>query len=145
MEPALLIPLGVFAMLVAFSYLETRKAITDREALSREYLAAIEKGLPPPAQKDPLPTLPDPPGHPLKATLAALGVGIALWAGLPPHQRIWGMVVTAFGIAGLVHWVVAGHAEWRRRQRMHEEMHQAFVDYLKALTESSAPGDGRHA
>jgi hypothetical protein len=24
-------------------------------------------------------------------------------------------------------------------------MHQAFVDYLKALTESAAPGDGRHA
>jgi hypothetical protein len=57
-EPGLLIPLGVFAMLVAFSYLETRTAIANREAVSREYLAAIEKGLPPPAQKDPLPTLP---------------------------------------------------------------------------------------
>jgi hypothetical protein len=58
-DPVILIPLGVFAMLVAFSYIEARSAIVHREALSREYLAAIEKGLPPPVQKE---EPPKPPG-----------------------------------------------------------------------------------
>jgi hypothetical protein len=55
------------------------------------------------------------------------------------------MVVTALGIAGLVHWFVAGQEEWNRHQRMDEEMHRAFVQYLQALAGSSASGDGPQA
>ena len=106
-------------------------------------VAAIEKGVPLPEEKAAeLPKPPERAGHPLKPTLAALAVGIALWAGLAPDHRLWGMVVTAFGIAGLVHWFVAGKDDWKLQRAMEEEMHLAYVQYLKALSSAAAPGDG---
>jgi hypothetical protein len=136
------VPLGVFAMLVAGWYIQSRMAVAHLEALSRERVAAIEKGVPLPEKEPELPKLPERASHPLKPTLAALAVGIALWVGLAPNHRVWGMVVSAFGIAGLCHWVVAGSNEWKRQQAMDEEMHLAYVQYLKALTSASASGDG---
>ena len=90
------------------------------------------------------PKPPERASHPLKATLAFLAVGIALWVGLAPDHRVWGMVVTALGIAGLCHWFVAGKDEWKRQRAMEEEMHLAYVQYLKALASGagSASGDG---
>jgi hypothetical protein len=41
-----MVPLGVFAMLVAGWYIQTRAAVAHVEALSRERVAAIEKGVP---------------------------------------------------------------------------------------------------
>ena len=108
MEVAVLVPLGVFAMLVALSYIEGRATMVDREARSREIMAAIEKGVPPPTLAEPLPAPPESPSHPLKSTFAALGVGIALWIGLARDHQVWGMVVTAFGGAGLLHWILVG-------------------------------------
>ena len=137
-----MIPLGVFAMLVAGWFIQTRAAIAQVEALSRERVAAIEKGVPLP---EPAPELPKPPeraGHPLKPTLATLAVGIALLFGLAPNHRVWGMVVVALGIAGLGHWIVAGRNEWQRQQVMEEETHRAYVDYLKSLVTSAPSGDG---
>jgi hypothetical protein len=55
------------------------------------------------------------------------------------------MVVSAFGIAGLAHWFVAGSDEWKRQRVMDEEMHQAYVQYLKALASASASADGPKA
>jgi hypothetical protein len=55
------------------------------------------------------------------------------------------MVVTALGIAGLVHWFIAGSDEWKRQKAMDEEMHQAYVQYLKALASASASVDGPKA
>ena len=52
------------------------------------------------------------------------------------------MVVTALGIAGVCHWLVAGRNEWQRQQIMEEEVHRAYVDYLKAQATSAASGDG---
>jgi len=40
-----MVPLGVFAMLVAGWYIQTRAAIAHVEAISRERVAAIEKGV----------------------------------------------------------------------------------------------------
>ena len=101
MDAGVLVPLGVFAMLVAGWYIQSRMAIAQLQALAQERVAAIEKGVPlPPRETEP----PEPPvraGHPLKPTLSVLAVGIALWVGLSPDHRLWGMVVTAFGIAGL--------------------------------------------
>ncbi len=143
MDAGVLIPLGVFAMLVAGWYLQTRTNIAQLEALSRVRVAAIEKGVPLPEEKAAeLPKPPERAGHPLKPTLAALAVGIALWVGLAPDHRLWGMVVTAFGIAGLGHWFVAGKDDWKRQRAMEEEMHLAYVQYLNALSSAAAPGDG---
>src|SRR3954466_15808604 len=47
------IPLGVFAMLVAGWHIQTRAAIAHMEALSRERIAAIEKGIPPEREPEP--------------------------------------------------------------------------------------------
>jgi hypothetical protein len=52
------------------------------------------------------------------------------------------MVVIALGIAGVSHWLVAGRHEWQRQQVMEEEMHRAYVEYLKARATSAASGDG---
>ena len=71
-------------MLVAGWYIQTRAAIAHVEALSRERIAAIEKGV---ALPEPAPEPPEPPeraGHPLKPTFATLAVGAALLLGLPP-------------------------------------------------------------
>jgi hypothetical protein len=55
------------------------------------------------------------------------------------------MVVTALGVAGVCHWLVAGRNEWHQQQVMEEEMHRAYVDYLKARATSAASGDGAGA
>jgi len=135
-----MVPLGVFAMLVAGWYIQTRAAIAHVEAISRERVAAIEKGVPFPEPEPPKP--PERAGHPLKPTLASLAIGIALLVGLAPSHRVWGMVVTALGVAGVCHWFVAGRNEWQRQQAMEEEMHRAYVEYLKARARSAASGDG---
>ena len=78
-----MVPLGVFAMLVAGWDIQTRAAIAHVEAISRERVAAIEKGRPLPEEPEP-PKPPEGAGHPLKPTLASLAVGIALLLGLAP-------------------------------------------------------------
>jgi len=143
MDAGVLIPLGVFAMLVAGWYIQTRAQIAQMEALSRERVAALEKGVPLPEQDPEPPKPPERAGHPLKSTFAVVAVGIALWLGLAPDHRVWGMVVTAFGAAGLAHWWVAGKAEWTRQRAMEDDMHVAYVEYLKSLARGSAPVDGR--
>src|SRR5215831_12536176 len=130
MNAGVLVPLGVFAMFVAGWYLQVRAQTAYHEALSRERVAAIEKGLPIPERAPEPPKPPAPAAHPLKPTFAALAVGIALWAGLAPDNRLWGMVVTAFGAAGLVHWLAVGRADWTRQRAMEEETHRAYVQYL---------------
>jgi hypothetical protein len=144
-DSGVLVPLGVFAMLVAGWYIQSRMAIAHLQALTQERVAAIGKGVPLPQRESELPKPPERTGHPLKPTLSVLAVGIALWVGLSPDHRVWGMVVTAFGIAGLGHWFVAGSDEWKRQRVMDEEMHQAYVQYLKALASASASADGPKA
>lgn len=141
---AILVPLGAFAMVAVLAYVEGRTAIAEREAHSREVVASIEKGLPLPTPKEPQPKPPERSSHPLKSTLAVLTVGIALWLGAAPQNQLWGMVVTALGVAGLVHWFIAGRDDWKRRQMMEDEMHRAFVQYLASLAGSPASGDGPH-
>lgn len=141
MDAGVFVPLGVFAMLVAGWYIQSRAAIAHLEALSRERVAAIEKGLPLPEREVEPPKPPERASHPLGPTIAALAVGIALWVGLAPDHRLWGMVVTAFGTAGLFHWFVAGKNEWKRQQARDEEMHRAYVEYLRALAGSASSGD----
>ncbi len=129
-------------MLVAGWYIQTRAAIAYQEALSRERVAAIEKGVPLPEPRPEPPKPPERAGHPLKPTFATLAVGIALLLSLAPSYRVWGMVVTALGIAGVCHWFVAGRNEWQGQQAMEEEMHRAYVEYLKARASSAASRDG---
>lgn len=145
MDAGVMVPLGVFAMLVAGWYIQTRAAIAQMEATSRERVAAIEKGIPLPERETEPPTPPQRAGHPLKPTLATLAVGVALVLGLAPDHRVWGMVVTAWGIASLCHWLVAGRHDWQRQQVIEEEMHRAYVDYLKARATASAVDHGAGA
>jgi hypothetical protein len=142
LDAGFMVPLGVFAMLVAGWYIQTRAAIAHVEALSRERVAAIEKGVPLPEREAEPPKPPARAGHPLQPTLATLAVGVALLVGLAPSHRVWGIVVTALGIAGVCHWLVAGRNEWQRQQVMEEEMHRAYVEYLKAHARPAASRDG---
>jgi hypothetical protein len=143
MDAGVMVPLGAFALLAAGWYIQARANIAQMEALSRERVAAMEKGLPVPAPDPVLPKPPERPSHPLKSTIAVMAIGIALWVGLPPEHRVWGMVVSAFGTAGLTHWLIAGREEWRRQQVLDQEMHDAYVHYLTARSSVSASRDGR--
>ena len=102
-------------------YIQTGAAIARVEAISRECVAAIERGVPLPEREPEPPKPPERAGHPLKPTLASLAVGIALLLGLAPSHRVWGMVVTALGIAGVCHGSrpagTSGNANksWKRR------------------------------
>jgi hypothetical protein len=143
MDAGILVPLGVFAMLVAGWVLQSWTTIADRKALSRERLAALERGLPPPGEPSATgtpPTLPERAGDPLKPTLALLAIGIPLWVWLEPDDRIWGVVLTALGAVGLGHWLLAGREAWRRMQAQDDELHRAYVAYLKGLGSSRADG-----
>jgi hypothetical protein len=142
LDAGVIIPLGVFAMLVAGWYFQTRAAIAHEEALTRERVAAIEKGVSLPDRNPEPPKPPERSTHPLKPALAILAIGIALLVGLASGHRVWGMVVTAWGIAGVAYWFVAGRNEWRRQQVMEEEMHRAYVEYLKAQAMPAASADG---
>ena len=107
--------------------------------------AAIEKGIPLPPRETELPNhlySPDIPSSPL---FRSLPLGSPSGFGFSPDHRVWGMVVAAFGIAGLCHWFIAGKDDWARQRVMDEEMHQAYVEYLKALASASASADGPKA
>ncbi len=140
MDAGVLVPLGVFAMLVAGWFLESRAAIAHREALSRERLAALERGVPLPDEKPETPPLPERASDPLKPTLGLLAIGVPLWVWLHPEDRIWGVVITTLGAVGLIHWLLAGRHEWRRRQAQDDAIHRAYVAYLTALASSRTDG-----
>lgn len=130
MDP-ILVPLGVCGVIGLGGYLQTRAALHGMDLASKERLAALERGvaLPPPAPQAPV--APTTRRHPLGSALAALAVGWALVSVLDAANRGWGAALAALGAAGLVHWLIAGKAEWERQLRLDEDIHRAYVRYLE--------------
>lgn len=136
---SILVPLGVCGVIALGGYLQTRAALHGMDLASKERLAALEKGVSLPPAAPPPPVAPTSRRHPLGAALAALAVGLALLAVLEPGNLAWGAVPAAFGAAGLVHWMVAGKAEWERQLRLDEELHRAYLRYLESAGAAAPP------
>ena len=97
---------GPLIMIVAVVYFGLRYARDKREFLSRERLAAIEKGLDMPLLDSPKPR---PPRSPLRWAIITIAVGIGLALFLAMFSRgagiSWGIgvLIALVGLAMLVH------------------------------------------
>jgi Flp pilus assembly protein TadB len=133
--PLVAIPV-VMAVPILIVYLATRYSRQKREMLSRERLAAIEKGMDVP--------LIDPPTSrgrilsPLYGALITLGVGMGLtlfmWTIAGGYHGPWGVgiMITLVGIAMLAHWILEGREQWRRDRDLDEELKRAYIERLRS-------------
>jgi len=114
-------------------YIVFRAETKEKERLSAERMAAIEKGLdlPPEVFFDAsgqrrIPT------NSLLVGLTTLGIGLGLSAALfisVPEHRLWGwgILVVAFGLAHLLYWFVWGRREREKAQALDREMKEAWI------------------
>jgi hypothetical protein len=119
-----IIVIASIAAFVIVCTLSARAQVRHRELLHAERLAAIERGLPPPADAEGPP--PSPPqaaataGNSLKTGLVCLGLGLGLLAALrlggSPYWP-WGLVLAGLGAAHLVYWFTLGKALWEEARR----------------------------
>jgi hypothetical protein len=134
---AFLIPITAILMPLGIVYVVSEAAKHKREALSRERIVALEKGLDVP--------LLDPPerikqGNPFAAGLAttAAGLGITillkvLGASIPAMPAVWpaGLIPMFVGLAMLVHWFAGGKQEWEEQRQLDLELRRAYIDRLR--------------
>jgi Flp pilus assembly protein TadB len=118
-------------------YLTMKQAREERELLSKERLAAIERGLDV-ALFEGRPTR----SSPLRSALVvlALGVGVSL-PGLASGSGswVWGAAVALVGVALLAHWFVRGRNEWDRDRALDEELRRAYIDRFRAGERAPRP------
>jgi hypothetical protein len=137
--PEVLVPLVVLPLMclvpIVIVLILSKSNQHKRELLSRERLAAIEKGVPMPLE------LPENRRHknPLRSALITVGVGIGLtvfFASITPahEQGPWGLgiLIAMVGLGMLVHWFAGGKAEWQKQRELDEELQRAYIDRLKA-------------
>ncbi len=123
--PIIGMPFG--GLVLSFTMKQARQ---ERELLSKERLAAIERGLDValyegrPVQSSPLRSA---------LVVLALGIGAAL-PGLVSRSDswLWGAALALVGVALLVHWMVRGREEWDRDRALDEELRRAYIDRLRA-------------
>lgn len=131
---------AVIIIWVAINYAQKK-----RELLSRERLAAIEKGLDVPVLDTPTPR------HrrsPLHSALILITIGLGL-AGASVLQRdevqslLMGVsIVLAFvGVGQLAYWFLGGRAEWQRQAALDEELRRAYVARLQGRSSESRSTD----
>jgi hypothetical protein len=122
--------MGASILIVFFALLYARH---KREMLSKERLAAIEKGMDVPLLDTPHSRH----GSPLLSGLTYLGVGVGLTIGmriLMGWHSPWafGLVVLFIGLAKLIHWFAGGREEWERQRGLDEELQKAYIDRLRS-------------
>lgn len=135
----LLIPFVGMAVGTVIVLLMAKQARDERKMLSRERLAAIEKGL-----DVPLFDLKEPKNKksPLSSALQTLAVGIGLCVpvlGYGPAVWMWGFLLALVGAAMLAHWVMGGRQEWARERGLDDALRQAYIDRLRAGAPSAGP------
>lgn len=104
----------------------------DRELLSRERMAALERGLdvcflvpPPQKRKSPLHTA-------LVTLFSGVGVMVLLFT-TPTRNTPWGLglLIALIGVALLLHWFAGGRREWEKQRLLDEELSRAYVERLR--------------
>ncbi|HVT59476.1 MAG TPA: DUF6249 domain-containing protein [Thermoanaerobaculia bacterium] len=110
-----------------------------REMLSRERLAAIEKGmeitlLEPsrPRQANPLAGV---------FVLIAVGIGISLFLWQVGGGEAWGvgLIPGTVGLGLLAHWLAGGKRDWERQRALDEELRRAYIDRLRGGAPAAEP------
>jgi len=113
-----------FVLPLTFFVIALFTARRREETLSRERLAAIERGIPPALLERPRHRRR---GSPRAGALVLLAVGVgvcfALWQS---GETQWG-----WGVALLIHWQTGGGAAWQRQQALNEELQRAHIDLLR--------------
>ena len=124
-----------FVLPVLVVALAIRAQGRKRERLSRERLAAIEKGVE-------LPLIEGPRQRRRMSSRAGalllipigIGMSFALWQSGAAWS--WGLIPGLIGLALLAHWLTGGKRAWERRQALDEELQLAYIDLLRR----SGPG-----
>jgi hypothetical protein len=144
MVVGMVVPLGAFALAGFIVYVAMKSARLGRELLSRERLAAIEKGHDISFMTAPREMM-APSSLSSGLTLVAVGAGLAfaLRVLLPFHHGgPWGfgVMIALIGVAQLLYWFIGGKQEWERRRELDEELRRA---YLERLRSSGPPSDSK--
>jgi hypothetical protein len=130
--PIVIVPV-VMAVPIAIVYIVMRSVRHKRELLSRERLAAIEKGLDVPLMDMPeLQQRKDP--SLAGMILVGLGIGLAIFfRSVAPEHGPWGIgvMLALIGVAILAHWLIRGRAEWERDRALDEDLRRAYIDRLR--------------
>jgi hypothetical protein len=124
-----------FVLPVLILVLALKAQNRKRERLSRERLAAIEKGVE-------LPLIESPRQRQRMSSRAGalllipigIGLSVALWQSGAAWS--WGLIPGLIGLALLAHWLTGGKRVWERQQALDEELHLAYIDLLRR----SGPG-----
>jgi hypothetical protein len=139
MTGATLVPIAITALAIGwaglFMYFVVRSQWQERELLSAERRAAIERGqsLPPEAFLDDetKETLTRKPGNSLKTGLITLFLGIgtvvALSIAAPRRSWGWGLILVLLGVGHLSYWFAGGRAEWEQAQALELEAKRARI------------------
>jgi len=140
-----------FTFVSVVLYLALRHQRHQRDMLSAERMAAIERGqlLPPETFMDP-----DGRTHPrarnsLRTGIITTGFGVGLVASFMAvrpqgHLWGWGLLLIAVGLAHLMYWLIRGRSEWEAAQALEQEKARAWLTQSSggappaAATESSA-------
>jgi hypothetical protein len=112
-----------------------------RELLSRERLAAIEKGLDVPVLEAPSPRARM---SPLQSALILLAAGGGLNGAAVLQQNLAqpsvmgiGIILIFVGAGQLAYWILGGRTEWERQRALDEELRRAYIARLQ--TRASEP------
>ncbi len=127
----LLVPLGALAFLAFVISLLVKTASRRRNALSRERMAALERGMPLPPEAFLNVQRPHP-RNSLKSGIVEIAVGSGL--GLAtliccPESRLWGsgLAVIFIGLAHLIYWKIQGRREWEEARARELELAKRWV------------------
>ncbi len=127
-----------FVLPVLIVVLAFRAQNRKREGLSRERLAAIEKGLELPLIEAPRR------GQRMSARAGALllipiGAGLSLALGQSGVAWSWGLIPGLIGLALLAHWFTGGKRAWERQRALDEELQLAYIDLLRRSGPAAKP------
>jgi hypothetical protein len=127
-----------FVLPVLIVALAIRAQGRKRERLSRERLAAIEKGL-----ELPLIEAPRPRQRMSSRTgallLIGIGIGLSVVLGQSGAAWSWGLIPGMIGLALLANWLGGGKRAWERQRALDEELQLAYIDLLRRIVPAAKP------
>jgi hypothetical protein len=128
-----------FVMPLAFFSIALFAAKRRGEMLSRERLAAAEKGIPPALlERPPRRQRANPRAGALVLLAIGVGLSFALWQS-GDREWGWGALPALLGVALLIHWQAGGSDSWQRQVVLNEELQKAYIDLLRRAELGTRP------
>jgi uncharacterized protein DUF6249 len=133
-----------FVLPVLIVALAIRAQGRKRERLSRERLAAIEKGLEVPLIEAPRPRQ-RMSSHAGALLLIGIGIGLSVALGQSGASWTWGLIPGMIGLALLAYWLTGGKRAWERQRALDEELQLAYIDLLRRIAPAAKPAPAASA